>query len=328
MATVENDFLRNQLQERRQKLEAALAIPAENPALAQLLQEVDSALERMEQGTYGICETCHDSIEPGRLIADPLVRYCLDHLSEAQQRALERDLELAAQIQRALLPPTDLRVPGWQIHYHYEPAGPVSGDYCDVIHSEDPAGSLHFVLGDVSGKGVAASMLMSQLHAMFRSLTRVGLPLEQLLGLANRLFCESTMAGLYATLVCGRANRAGELELSNAGHLPALVVHNGEVACIEATGLPLGMFCDGQYSVRKLNLEKGDSLFFYTDGVSETRDPSGVEYGMQRLAQFVKQRGGLRPEGLTSSCLAELRAFASGTPKSDDLTILVLRRAD
>jgi len=326
MATVEAEFLRTQLEQRRQRLQIALAASPETGALAQLLQEVDAALGRMEKGSYGICETCHDSIEKERLIADPLVRFCLDHLTTEEQRLLEEDLQLAARIQRGLLPPQDLRVAGWQVHYHYEPAGPVSGDYCDLIHSEDKNGDLYFLLGDVSGKGVSASLLMSQLHAMFRTLTSVGLPLGELVGLANRVFCESNMAGQYATLVCGRASWSGEVELANAGHLPALRVRRGEVLQLDATGLPLGMFCNGQHGVKRLNLEKGDSLFLYTDGLSETRDRSGAEYGVERLARFAAQQSTLPPDAFIASCLKAAKAHSAGAPQGDDLTLMVLRR--
>lgn len=326
MATIEGEFIRTQLQERQQKLKAAIAGSTETAPLVQLLQEVDSALERMEKGSYGICEACHETIEEERLIADPLVRYCLTHLTAEQQRALEQDLELAARIQRALLPRQDLRVGDWQVHYHYEPAGPVSGDYCDLIHSDGEAGDLLFLLGDVSGKGVAASMLMSQLHAMFRSLAGVGLPLDQLVALANRVFCESTIAGQFATLVCGRAGRAGEVEICNAGHYPTLLVHNGEVLPIEATGLPLGMFSNGQFPVQTIKLSPSDTLFLYTDGLSESRDRSGAEYGVGRLTKFVSEQRALAPQALTAACLKDVRAFSSGAHKADDLTIMVLRR--
>ncbi len=327
MAAIGDQFLHAQLEERRQKLDTAIANSPENASLVHLLQEVDSALERMEKGTYGLCETCHDSIEKDRLIADPLVRYCLDHLTAAQQRALEEDLELASRIQRALLPQQNLHAGDWQVHYHYEPAGLVSGDYCDLILSDAGAGDLLFLLGDVSGKGVAASMLMSHLHAMFRSLASVGLPLGQLVGLANRVFCESTMAGQFATLVCGRAGQAGEVEICNAGHSPALLARKGEVASIEATGLPLGMFCDGEYPVKKIKLAPGDTIFLYTDGLSETRNPASVEYGTGRLVKFVHEQRALAPPALTTALLEEVRAFASGTAKTDDLTLMVLRRA-
>src|SRR5713101_8018759 len=264
MATLEIAFLNSQLQERKHRLEEAIALAPQRAGLAGLLRDVDSALERMDKGSYGLCETCHDPVEEDRLLADPLVRYCLDHLTPPQRDALQRDLDLASQLQRNLLPQVGLRAGGWETGFHYEPVGPVSGDYCDLIPSD---GQLFFVLGDVSGKGVAASMLMTQLHALFRSLISVGLPLEQLVGLANRVFCESTMAGQYATLVCGKASQSGDVQISSAGHLPSLLVGKGGVLRIESTGLPLGMFCEVELSATRLQMEAGDTLFLYTDGL-------------------------------------------------------------
>ncbi len=164
------------------------------------MASVDDALARMENGTFGICEQCHDTIEADRLLCDPLVRFCLDHLSNDEQRALEKDLALAAGIQKALLPSQDWAVDGWRACYHYQPANIVSGDYCDLIETQD---GFLFLVGDVSGKGVAASMLMSHLHATFRSLAGQNLPLQNMVEHANRLFAESTAAGQFATMVVG-----------------------------------------------------------------------------------------------------------------------------
>lgn len=326
MATITDPFLRTQLEERKHRLEAALSRTRDNASVSQLLQEVDSALERMEKGTYGICEECHDTIEKDRLLADPLVRFCLDHLTAPERRRLEADLELAARVQQKLLPAKRVGVPGWCTHYHYEPLGPVSGDYCDLIASENGAGGFLFLLGDVSGKGVAASMLMTRLHAMFRSLATVDLPIGQLMGLANRLLCESTIADQFATLVCGRMSRSGDLEITGAGHCPVLAVRNGEVARLESTGMPLGMFLNAEYCVQRTKLAPGDSLFLFTDGVTETRDPLGSEYGVDRLANFVGERRALPPDALTVACLEELRTFSAGATRTDDLTLLAIRR--
>jgi len=326
MIAISDAFLRGQLEERRQALDAVIGQGAESAELVRLLEQVDTALGRMDKGTFGLCATCHDSIEKDRLIADPLLCFCLDHLSNEQQRALEEDLELASRIQRGLLPSQNLRFPGWKVHYHYQPAGPVSGDYCDLIQPVNGGGKLFFFLGDVSGKGVAASMLMSHLHAMFRSLTTVGMPLEQMMELANRVFCESTTAGQYATLVCGRAGRTGELEICNAGHPASLLLRKGEVTQIESTGLPLGMFSTGSYPVTRTTLEPGDTLFLYTDGLSEARDRSGAEFGVARVSQFVSERHALAPEALTAACLENLKHHAAGAARTDDLTIMVLRR--
>jgi phosphoserine phosphatase RsbU/P len=322
MATLEISFLNNQLEERKRRLEAAIALAPQNAGLAGLLREVDSALERMDKGSYGLCQECHEPVEQDRLMADPLVRYCLDHLTGPQRAALQRDLDLASEVQRNLLPPMGLRAGGWETSYHYAPVGPVSGDYCDLIPSD---GHLFFVLGDVSGKGVAASMLMTQLHALFRSLTGIGLPLGQIVSQVNRVFCESALAGQYATLVCGQAKSTGEVEIHNAGHWPAIVVGQGGVLRIESTGLPLGMFCDGEFSATRLQVEPGDTLFLYTDGLSEARSADD-EYGVDRVVSLVRQQSARRPAELIAACLDDLRSFAAGSPPLDDLSLLAIRR--
>jgi sigma-B regulation protein RsbU (phosphoserine phosphatase) len=323
MGTLEVTFLHNQLEERKRRLRSAIALAPQNAGLGALLREVDSALERMDDGVYGFCEECHEPVEQERLLADPLVRYCLDHLTGAERAALQRDLDLAAEMQRKLLPEPGVRAAGWETGYHYAPVGPVSGDYCDLISSD---GQLFFVLGDVSGKGVAASMLMTQLHALFRTLTVMGLPLGQIVTQANRIFCESALAGQYATLVCGHAKPDGEVEIHNAGHLPAIVAGRGGVVRIESTGLPLGMFREREFSATRLHLEAGETLFLYTDGLSEARSASD-EYGVDRVAHLLRQKATHAPAELIAACLEDLRGFAGDGPGLDDLTLLALRRS-
>jgi sigma-B regulation protein RsbU (phosphoserine phosphatase) len=324
MATLEIGFLHNQLEERKRRLEAAIALAPQNTGLAGLLREVDSALERMAKGSYGLCQECHEPVEQDRLLADPLVCYCLDHLTQSQRAALQRDLDLASQVQRNLLPQVGLRAGGWETSYHYAPVGPVSGDYCDLIPSD---GQLFFTLGDVSGKGVAASMLMAHLHALFRSLAGMALPLGQIVTQANRVFCESALAGQYATLVCGQAKPTGEVEVHNAGHWPAIVVGRSGVLRIESTGLPLGMFCEANFSATRLQLEAGDTLFLYTDGLSEARHGDD-EYGVDRVTRLVRQQANRSPAQLIAACLDDLRAFSVGSPPLDDLTLLAIRRSE
>jgi sigma-B regulation protein RsbU (phosphoserine phosphatase) len=322
MATMEITFLQGQLEERKRRLEAALALAPPNAGLSGLLREVDSALDRMTRGTYGLCQECHETIEQDRLLSDPLVRYCLDHLTQPQRAELQRDLDLASEVQRNLLPQPDLRVGGWDTSYHYAPVGPVSGDYCDLIPTD---GQLFFAVGDVSGKGVAASMLMTQLHALFRSLTGMGLPLGQIVARANRVFCESALAGQYATLVCGQAKPNGEVEIHNAGHWPAIVVGRGGVLRVESTGLPLGMFCEAEFAATRLQTEVGDTLFLYTDGLSEARSADN-EYGVDRVTRLVRQQASQTPTRLIASFLEDLRGFVKDSPPHDDLTLLAIRR--
>src|SRR5215471_14081989 len=311
MATLDVTFLHSQLEDRKRRLEAAIALAPQKTGFAGLLREVDAALERMDKGNYGLCEECHESIEQDRLLADPLTCYCLDHLNDSQRSSLQRDLDLASEVQRNLLPQVDLSAGGWQASYHYAPVGPVSGDYCDLIPSD---GQLFFALGDVSGKGVAASMLMTQLHALFRSLTGMGLPLGQIVTQANRVFCESVLAGQYATLVCGLGKPSGEVEIHNAGHWPVIVVGKGGVLRIESTGLPLGMFHQAEFSATRLQLEAGDTLFLYTDGLSEARKADD-EYGVDRVTRLVRQQSTRPPGELIAACLDDLRTFSSGGPR-------------
>jgi phosphoserine phosphatase RsbU/P len=323
MATLEISFLHNQLEQRKQRLEQAIVLAPHNGSLSDLLREVDLALERMHKGSYGLCEECFESVEQDRLMADPLVRYCLDHLTELQRAELQRDLDLASQVQHKLLPQVGLSAVGWETSYHYAPVGPVSGDYCDLIPSD---GQLFFALGDVSGKGVAASMLMTQLHALFRSLTSVDLPLGRIVTQTNRVFCESALAGQYATLVCGLAKSNGEVEIHNAGHLPAIVVGRGGVLRVESTGLPLGMFCNAEFSATRVHLDPGDALFLYTDGLSEARG-GDEEYGVDRVTCVARQNAAQTPAELIASCLSDLRGFVNDGPAHDDLTLLAIRRA-
>jgi len=330
---VTDPYLREQLEKRRAVLNAAIssAPRAEAPRgaqLVELVQEVDSAIQRMDEGTYGICDVCHDSVERERLIADPLIRLCLDHLTSEEQRALERDLELASQVQRGLLPQPDTRFGDWRIHYEYRPAGIVSGDYCDLILPAGGDRRLIFLLGDVAGKGVAASLLMTHLNAMFRSLASIDIELGKLLEIVNRLFSESTIAGQYATLICGRINKTGEIEIGSAGHSPALLVSQSGVQQIGSTGLPLGMFRTSSYAIHRIRTEPLDTLLLFTDGISEARNLSGKEYGVGGLSLAAGGRHGWPSKELVSACLKDIDQYSSGTRQADDQTLMAVHRAE
>jgi len=323
MATAQID-LRSDLIDWRRRLETAIDESQEGSHLAGLLSEVDSALHRMEEGSAGICEACHVAIEDDA-IKDPIARFCLDCLNAQEQRALQQDLDTVSLVQYKLLPTQDLSVDGWRAYYHYEAAGPVSGDVCDLIQTD--RGDLFFLLGDVSGKGIAASFLMAHLQAIFRSLVMLDISVDQLVARANQVFTDCTLPAYYATLVCGRADCSGAIELANAGHCPPLLIKNGEVASIEATGLPIGIFCREQYTARQLQLEPGNSLLLYTDGLTESRNPLEAEYGIERLTKMVEPRYTLHPRAMTAACLADAKSFRGGRPKSDDLTVMVVQRS-
>jgi phosphoserine phosphatase RsbU/P len=323
MADAGLGLLREQLVGRRNQLVAVMRQPDAAVNLRSLLAEVDAALERMSQGTFGLCETCHDPIEPERLLADPLVRLCLDHLTPSQQTRLERDLELAVRIQQGLLPRQPLQAGPWEMAYAYRPAHIVSGDYCDVLPGQN--GDWYFLLGDVAGKGVAASMLMTQLNAMFRALVPLGLSLPQLVARASTIFCESTLPTHYATLVSLRAQTDGAVEVCSAGHLPPVLVHDGRASRIGASGLPVGMFCSADYTTTSVTMAPGDTLALYTDGVSEAENADGQEFGLDRIADACAAHARKRPAAVVSECLSVVDRFRSG-PAADDITMMVIAR--
>ena len=324
-----DERMRTDLLDRRTRLAHAATHEPTAPDYRALLSEVDAALARMDGGTFGLCETCGDPIEADRLSADPLLRRCIDHLTASERHVLDQDLELAARIQLGLLPPREITALGWEIAYHFEPYGHVGGDYTDVVRPDPRGDSLFFLLGDVSGKGVAASLLMSNLHATIRSLTSVGVTVEELMTRANRLFCQHTLDMHYATLVGGRATASGEVEIANAGHWPVAHVRRDRTQLFESTGLALGMFCSAEYSQRRMRLEPGEFLVLYTDGLTEARNRADEEYGTDRLGALLTelaQQSNPSARDLTTACLRDLTAFRDGAPPNDDLTIMVVKR--
>ncbi len=326
MTTQIEDLIARQLQERKERLEGAVSKSNRPDEIGRLIRDIDRALDKISNGEYGLCETCHDSIETETLAADPLARYCIEHLSAAERHALERDLSLARQIQTGLLPRKNIPLPGWLSAYHYEPYGEVSGDYLDIIFPDNDLESFLFVIGDVSGKGIAASMLMSQLHATFRTLAGIGLSIDLLTERANRIFCGASLSTHFATLVSGIAHRDGEVRVVNAGHCPPIVLRSTGTEVIASSGLPLGITCDGIYKTESFRLEKGESLILYTDGLSEATGISGGMYGEDRLRKVLSGHAGDPPDALTFACLKDLDLFAGSGRRADDLTLLALRR--
>jgi sigma-B regulation protein RsbU (phosphoserine phosphatase) len=319
------EHARHQLLERRERLEAVIPQAPDAQALARLLEEVDAALGRIERGSFGVCDVCDGTVEPDRLASDPLLHTCLTCLSAAERRALEHDLDLAGHVQRTLLPPAALRVDGWEAAYKYQPAGLASGDYIDLVPLD--SGELVFLIGDVSGKGVAASLLMSHLHATVRSLIAMRLPFGELMERANRIFYDSVSGDQYATLLSGKAGPDGLVELSNAGHCPPIVLRGSNAFTLPPTSVPVGMFANPPFPTTRLTLGVGDTLLLYTDGVTEAADAAGREFGRERLVAAASRRDGGPVTDAVASAVDELDRFRGITPRTDDLTLFALRRS-
>lgn len=317
--------LRDELEGRRERL-ARIAAEQPGERLTDLLRRVDAALDRHERPDWGLCAVCHEPVESERLEADPLLTVCLDCLSPAERRALEQDLAGAARVQRALLPSAEVGLEGWQVAWLWEPKGAVSGDYVDLLSHPGDGDSLDLLLGDVAGKGVAASLLQSHLHALFRALAGPPLAVGEILTRANRQFCAATTSSSYATLVAGRLHGDGTVELANAGHPRPLLADRRGVRPVEGAGLPLGLFCEASYEHRRLRLAPGDTLLLYTDGWTEAAS-AGAEYGVGRAAAALARAARLPLPELLAACRDDMEGFLDGAGRVDDLTLLAVRRS-
>ncbi len=318
--------LESQLRDRRRRLARTLAEVGEAPDLMRLLTEVDSALERIGTDAFGRCDVCGEPCTEEELSAHPQTSYCLCDLSPSQRAALQHDLDLAWRVQSALLPAQDLSAEGWQVHFRYQPAGPVSGDYCDVLSGASPAGGVWFLLGDVSGKGVAASFLMAQLNAVVRGLVQQGVSVQELFERANSHLRASSLPSHFVTLVCGMADGSGEVELCNAGHCPPMIVRRRDIELVDSTGLPLGVVDGSTYGTHRVSLAAGDSIVLYTDGITEAPGPSNRRYGAKALARALGASRALSPARIADACLRDVAAFQGGSARADDATLMVVRR--
>ena len=324
-ARYETETLRGELVHRRHHLETA-AREERSGEVQRLLQQVDEALHRMDTGSFGTCRICHDAIEPEGIRSDPLRSVCLECLSASERKNLEADLELAAEFQGSLIPKGELNARGWQAFVHSDPAGAVGGDFVDLIEAPDQ-NLVHFVVGDVSGKGVAAALFGSHLLALIKSSIAVSQTMSEKVSAVNRIFAEVTPTRVFATLVWGVVDSDGRGELVNAGHLPVMAVGREGCRKLESSGVPVGLFPGAQFQSTPFQLEVGEQLLLVTDGITESTDERDNEYGVDGLWSLVSTNDlDLSPEDAVSKYLGDVARHRNGAGPQDDVTVMVLRR--
>jgi phosphoserine phosphatase RsbU/P len=234
----------------------------------------------------------------------------------AERAALDREAQEARAIQQALLPKSSPLIPGIIVSGLSVPAGPVGGDWYDFIPFSDARWGL--VLADVSGKGMAAALLMSATRGMLRSLAEAYCTPGEVLTKLNSLLVNDFPAGKFVTLVYGVLDPASRIvTFANAGHLPPLLVDGDQIRFLETErGLPLGLSA-GDYSETVVNLPPGSRLVFYSDGITEAVNAAGEEYGVERLVSQVSGRG-----ASTLSILDDVRAFSNSKGLRDDASVV------
>ncbi len=245
----------------------------------------------------------------------------------AQRRLLEKELALARQIQVGLLPSRLPDIPGYSLFASNTASRAVSGDFYQVQERADGRECV-LMVADVSGKGMAASLLTASLEALAAGPIEVGQPPEEICEKVSRRLHARTAPERYATgFLAVLTPASGRLVYTNAGHNPAIVVaRSGDVERLSATGLPLGVLPSVAYERRELTLAPGQLLVIYTDGITEAAGPSGEEYGLERLTALC-QRLVDEPLALLSAAIEQdLGTFVQGEPFADDRTLLILRR--
>ncbi len=292
------------------------------------LQVMDTAIKKTEDQTLGLCEVCHEYIEPEQLVMDYTRSVCLEHLSPDERGRLELELELSTKVQQALLPQQVPEIPELEIAAFSRPAEIVGGDYFDFFRFWDGAQGL--VIGDVAGHGMSASLLMASLLATLRTLAPDhGSPAEVVRRL-NLLFSHNIHMTSFVTLFLARFDpQTYELTYSNAGHNPPLHLarssDNEILSWLRPTGAAIGLVEEFQFEAERVKLVPGDVLLLYTDGVTEAMNPKGEQFGPQRLADLVRQGPHGSAQELVRNLRIRLQEFTQGQPVADDTTIIACK---
>jgi sigma-B regulation protein RsbU (phosphoserine phosphatase) len=238
-------------------------------------------------------------------------------------------LEIAREVQAALLPSSSESCEPVSLATVYRPAEQVSGDFFDVFRTDE--GRIAILLGDVSGKGVPAALVMGVIHGAVRSSGWTASPSahERESGRLNLLLCESE-APQYASMVwCYYDAPARRLSYVNAGHHPPLLIggrgSGPEITSLDSGGPVLGLLPTAQYEQSECEVRPGDVLVLYSDGLVEATGPAGEEYGTDRVRQSLVAAGAGSPEEIRDAIVASATAFAGSAPFLDDLTLVVAK---
>lgn len=248
------------------------------------------------------------------------------HREALERERLEREMHLAAQIQRQILPKGAPAVPGFQLVGWNRPARQVGGDYYDLLALPD--GRVELVVGDVSGKGIPAALMVSTLHSALRLLLDQAGFGPSLLERLNRHILESSAANKFITLLIAELEPwTGLLRYLNAGHNPGFLVReNGRVEELSSGGVPLGLLPNSRYQPRELLIEPGDIVCLYSDGITEAESIDEEEFGAERLIGILRKHKGFTLQEVLETLQGAVTRFAVGRPQYDDQTVVLLRR--
>jgi len=245
------------------------------------------------------------------------------------QGAFRRDLEAAKEVQQAFFPERTMSIPCVSCETLYQPARGIGGDYYDLLALQK--GRWGIAIGDVSGKGIGAALIMASLQASLKfQALQPHLKLSTLIGDVNRLVYGSSPTNIFATLFYAEYEPAKRLlNYVNAGHNPPLVLRTKNGSCeifqLPTTGIPLGISADSQFGSATFQFEIDDVLVAYTDGITEAEDRQHELWGQQSLEALLRSCSRKSPKEIINAILEQVSTFANGQPQRDDITLLVMR---
>lgn len=238
---------------------------------------------------------------------------------------MRNEFQAGRAVQQALLPHKNPAIPGWDVCLYTRPANEVGGDLVDYIKLSKTRWGL--VLGDVSGKGLGAALYMARLQAVLRAFAPESTSMSELLRKLNRFFCQDGLPEKFASLVYVEVEtNACELSLSNAGHLPPLLIQNEHIHEIESRNSALGIVPDATYQSRVLELKPGDALVFYSDGVTEAFNAGQELFGEERLQRLLPKISSATAADIADKIVSAVDGFSQQTQPSDDLSLLIIKR--
>ncbi|HEU0235024.1 MAG TPA: PP2C family protein-serine/threonine phosphatase [Candidatus Limnocylindrales bacterium] len=255
----------------------------------------------------------------------------VDARAVEERTRIEAELALGRRLQRSFVPLVAPDVSGWALASHYEAAREVGGDFFDAFAPRDRRRELAIVMADVTGKGIAAALLMAfarpLIHAAIDHARRPAVALER----TNRILVEERRAALFITaLCCYLDTRSGSLVVANAGHEPPLIIRHGTTALEEVPvgGPLLGAFPSIALDEARVTLDPGDTLVLYTDGVTDARAANGTRFGDDRFRDVLHDAAsaGASARELVDAVVRSVRDFTADEPAADDVTIVVARR--
>jgi serine phosphatase RsbU (regulator of sigma subunit) len=245
----------------------------------------------------------------------------------ARRRALEKEMALAREIQLTLLPDHLPQIPGYSLFAANDASRAVSGDFYE-FQGRDEGDEQVIVIADVSGKGMAASLLAASFDALLMGPIEVGHPSDLICArVSKRLYLKTPPERYVTAFIAALDPGSGRVSYTNAGHNPGLIFRaDGVVQRLEANGVPLGLFPAVEYQRVDVNLGPGDLLLLYTDGITEAVNPDDDEFGLERLQAVVRQHAQEPLVAVASWIETAVEVFADGTPYGDDRTLVMLRR--